>query len=474
MRNWRQIPLQNKATLAMFLISICVMFIALSAMLVFQMVTLRTSFERDFETLARIMAANSSAAVALDDKAAAANILSSLREKRFFNRAWIEVPGRGVFVEIQTNRPSDLRSTVRLLRQSAPVFAGTERIAILWVEGDFEGARAEMVSFFIQLATGVVIVCAIVGWLLASRAQQILLRPVLTIASAAERVIRDRDLSLRVKRSSDDEIGLLASRFNEMLSQIETQDRQLKNARSDLESKVIALEFEIAERRRIEAGLAEVTQREESRLANDLHDGLGQMLTGIAFKAHLLRTLLEKSDPRHSKLAAEVVELANESIKQARDIAHGVAPVALGGAGLAHSLEQLGAQVEQLMGARCTVKVPEKTLKMPLRTSIELYRISQEAMHNAARHGGATEIEILLEERNAIWRLEIRDNGRGLPPEELRGHGLGLKLMAHRAGSIGGTIAYVSNPSGGLTVRCAVPIAGEDDRSVAPQGPRGH
>jgi signal transduction histidine kinase len=282
---------------------------------------------------------------------------------------------------------------------------------------------------------------------------------VLELAAAAERVVRERDLSLRVGGAGDDEIGLLIRRFNEMLAQIETQDRSLMRARRDLESKVVALEFEIAERRRIETGLAEVARREEQRIANDLHDGLGQMLTGIAFKADLLKTLLERSSPANAKLAAQVVELANESIKQAGDIAHGVAPIDTAHSGLESALDQLGVQVERLTGARCIVRTNAGMPVVPPGTSIEIYRICQEAVHNAARHGRATEVDILLEERGDSWELEIRDNGCGLPPVDERHSGLGLRSMAHRTGRVGGTIEFVPNARGGLTVRGSFPIA---------------
>jgi signal transduction histidine kinase len=110
------------------------------------------------------------------------------------------------------------------------------------------------------------------------------------------------------------------------------------------------------------------------------------------------------------------------------------------------------------MGTECTIRVPDEVPGMPLRTAIELYRICQEAVHNAARHGRATRVEIFLEERNEVWRLEIRDNGSGLPPPDRRRDGLGLRLMAHRAESVGGTIAFVPGERGGLIVRCAVPV----------------
>ena len=459
MRVLQQIPLQRKVSLAMFLVTACLMAIAFSAMFSFQLVSLRSNFEDDIDAIARIAAKECADAVSHNNRAAATQTLESLRELRFFHSAWIDIPGDRTFAAVATDPPGEPLEGGSFVEASAPILNGSRLVGTLWVAGDFGAARTELLTFFIRLATGVTLVCVLVGWLLVRGAQQFALRPVLELARAAERVARERDLSLRVDPTSEDEIGTLTHRFNDMLAQIESQDRQLKNARKDLESKVVALEFEISERRRIEAGLAEVTQREERRLANDLHDGLGQLLTGIAFKAHLLKTLLVEKNAADSKLANDVVELANESIRQARNIAHGVAPVELAGAGLSSALVQLGAQIERLMGAACAIRVPDELTGMPLRTSIELYRICQEAAHNAARHGHATRIDIVIVEKNGVWCLEIRDNGTGLPPPSERHDGLGLRLMAHRAESVGGTIAFVSNEAGGLTVRCVVPMA---------------
>ena len=460
MRTLRQIPLQKKASLAMFAVSFCLMAVAFGAMLFFQMIDMRSSFEDNLGAFARIAAASSAHAVANNDREAAARDLETLRSIEYFHRAWIDVPGNEVFAFVDAKRAQPDVEGSTYVQVSAPIVSNGEMVGTMWIAGDYEVARAELIAFFVRLAFGVLVVCILLGWMLARRAQRFVLRPVIDLANTAERISRERDLSLRVSRTADDEIGLLTERFNEMLSQVESQDRQLKRARSELESKVVALEFEISERRRVEAGLAEVTQREERRLANDLHDGLGQLLTGIAFKAHLLRTLLTETDSMNAKLATEVVELANESIKQARDIAHGVAPVDLAGAGLSQALIQLGAQIERLMGSTCVITVPDEITGMPLRTSIEIYRICQEAVHNAARHGRATRIEIILGERNSVWRLEIRDNGTGLPPPEKRKDGLGLRLMTHRAETVGGTIAFLANTPTGLIVRCAVPAAG--------------
>lgn len=472
MRNWRQIPLQNKVSLAMFLISGSAMVVAFGAILVFQILALKDSFERDLDTLARITASNCSAVVASGDAATATTVLSSLREMRFFHAAWIATPDDPRFARVGTGH-SPAGQSGNLMRYAAPVRSGERVIGELWIEGDYGAARAELLTFLAQLAAVLVGVGLVVGWLLCRRAQQIILRPVLDLAAAAERVIRDRDLSLRVPGSSADEVGLLTRRFNEMLEQIETADRELNDARRELESKVVALEYEIAERHRIEAGLAEVARREEQRIANDLHDGLGQMLTGIAFKAHLLKTLLEESSPHNSKLAAQVVELANESITQARDIAHGVAPVDIADNGLSSALDHLGIQVERLTGARCTVRTNEDMPGIPIGTSIEIFRICQEAVHNAARHGRATEIDITLEERDSTWHLEVSDNGSGLPPASQRRDGLGLRLMSHRAGRVGGTVEFVPSRHGGLTVRGVFPIAGEEPMAKSLADPAG-
>jgi signal transduction histidine kinase len=472
MRDWRQIPLKDKVNLAMFFISSCVIITALAAVFVSQVLALKDTFERELDTFARIAALNSADAVAAADTGTATAVLSSLREIRFFKAAWIETPEDPEFARVEVQLPSTTPPS-GLLRHSVPVRSGDRVIGTLSVEGDFGAARGELVKFFTQLTAGVLVVCIALGWLLSMRAQQFVLRPMLDLAAATERVTRERDLSLRVAAAGDDEIGLLTRRFNEMLAQIESRDRELKQARRDLESKVVALEFEIAERRRIETGFAEVAQREEQRIANDLHDGLGQMLTGIAFKAHLLKTLLEKSSPDNSRLAAEVVELANESIKQARDIAHGVAPVDIADNGLANALSQLGIQVERLTGARCAVRTNDDIPGIPFGTSIEIYRICQEAAHNAARHGHATGIDIQLEQRESSWHLEIPDNGTGMPPAEERRDGLGLRLMAHRADRIGGTVVFLPNEHGGLTVRCSFPIAREETVAGIPDGQSG-
>ncbi|HUG10586.1 MAG TPA: histidine kinase, partial [Opitutaceae bacterium] len=461
MRDWRQIPLKDKVNLAMFFISSCVIIAALAAIFVFQVLALKDTFQRDLDTFARIAAVNSADAVAAGDIGTATAVLASLREIRFFNAAWIATPENPKFARVDSQPSSDPPPS-SIMRYEVPVRFDDRVIGTLSIEGDYGAARGELVKFFTQLTAGVLVVCITLGWLLSRRAQQVVLRPVLDLAAATERVTRERDLSLRVADAGDDEIGLLTRRFNEMLSQIETRDRELKQARRDLASKVVALEFEIAERRRIEVGFAEVAQREEQRIANDLHDGLGQMLTGIAFKAHLLKTLLEESSPENSSLAAQVVDLANESIKQARDIAHGVAPVDIADNGLANALAQLGIQVERLTGARCAVRTNEDIPAIPLGTSIEIYRICQEAAHNAARHGHATEIDIHLAQRASAWHLEIRDNGSGLPPAEKRRDGLGLRLMAHRADRVGGMVAFVPNERGGLTVRCSFPIPSDE------------
>jgi signal transduction histidine kinase len=457
MRDWRQIPLQSKVSLAMFLISSGVLTVALAVILAFQIAALRDAFERDLDTVANIAAVNCADAVASGDEATVAAELASLRKLPHFHAAWITTPDDTRFARVEAAAPPAQRPA-RLVARTAPVRLEGRLIGELWVEGDYGEARGDLVAFFVKMALAVFAVCVVAGWLLTRRAQHAILRPVLELASAAERVVRERDLSLRVGDAGDDEIGLLTRRFNEMLAQIETQDRRLMDARRDLESKVVALEYEIAERRRIEAGLAEVALREEQRIANDLHDGLGQMLTGIAFKADLLKTLLEQSDPAHAKLAAQVVELANESIQQASDIAHGVAPVDSSETGLESALAQLGVQVGRLTGARCAVHTNADIPIVPPEISIEIYRICQEAVHNAARHGRATEVDILLKETGPAWKLEIRDNGCGLPPAHERRDGLGLRSMAHRAGRVGGTIEFVPNLRGGLTVRGSFPI----------------
>jgi PAS domain S-box-containing protein len=218
----------------------------------------------------------------------------------------------------------------------------------------------------------------------------------------------------------------------------------------------IASGTDITDRKRLEAALLEASSREQRRIGQDLHDGLGQLLTGIGFmsKAHEHR-LAEGGFPESAE-AAKIVKHVNDAIRKARELARGLMPISPGPDGLAESLEQLVRDVQDVFGVSChfectnPISIPDVTI------ASHLYHIAQEAIHNGIKHGKAARIEVILSTRNGGGSLVVHDTGGGIPAPRAKGAGMGLDIMAHRAEMIGGSLE-ISSSDKGTTVACHFP-----------------
>jgi len=205
------------------------------------------------------------------------------------------------------------------------------------------------------------------------------------------------------------------------------------------------------------------SERERQRIAHDLHDGLGQLLGGIALKAEVLRQTLAEQALPEAEAAAELVKLANEATAQTRLLARGLDPAVPAHVPFAASLAKLASDTERLFRGvvcRCTGD-PAFALESP-HTAEHLFRIAQEAIHNAIRHGRATRVDIGVAADLREITLEVRDNGRGIAPSALAS-GIGLRVMKHRANALGGSLDILPGEAGGTLVRCRAPL-------VPPQG----
>lgn len=216
-----------------------------------------------------------------------------------------------------------------------------------------------------------------------------------------------------------------------------------KNAvdRSDLDAEVVAGE------------------RERQRISHDLHDGLGQLLGGIALKAEVLRQALAEQAHPEAEAAAEIVKLANEATAQTRLLARGLDPTVPAHVPFAVALTKLASDTERLFrGVSCKLAGDSTLVVDSAHTAQHLFRIVQEALNNAIRHGRATRIEIHLAADARDIHLEIRDNGIGVAQRAL-GSGIGLRIMKHRANALGGTLEVSPGRPGGTVVQCSVPLA---------------
>jgi signal transduction histidine kinase len=247
----------------------------------------------------------------------------------------------------------------------------------------------------------------------------------------------------------------------ELLSRLRRLTRGLE---AEVRQRTAALTSEMAERERLERELLEVSEREQRRIGHDLHDSLGQHLTGAALAGQVLAEKLEGRSLPEAADAAKVVELVEGGIALSRKLAKGLDPIEMGSAGLMQALDELAETSSGLFKVRCRFECDSPVLVKNSSVAVHLYRIAQEAVTNAIKHGKARLIVIRLETTEDGMELSIRDDGLGLPDPSGRGSGMGLRIMAHRAGMIGADFTARRGETAGTVVECKMavePAAGE-------------
>ena len=196
---------------------------------------------------------------------------------------------------------------------------------------------------------------------------------------------------------------------------------------------------------------AEEIQR---HIAQDLHDDVGQDLTGLGLKAATLAEMLAPAKTPAGKLAADIAAAIDRTHDKVRGLSRGMLPIELEEGLLAGALEQLAAATSGSSRIRCTFTCPHPDPVFDSRVSVHLYRIAQEAVTNVLRHSGAQSIRITLNQENGETGLRIEDDGTGLSAEAVQAGGMGLRTMRYRAGLISGKLEIGPGPSGGTQVVC--------------------
>ncbi|HXG48603.1 MAG TPA: sensor histidine kinase, partial [Methylomirabilota bacterium] len=221
---------------------------------------------------------------------------------------------------------------------------------------------------------------------------------------------------------------------------------------------VIGTGIDITEHRRLEREIIEISEREQRRIGQDLHDGVCQQLAGIEFMSQVLaQTLSGRGRPAApAENAATIARLVREAIEQIRGVARGLSPVVLESEGLMSALTELAERIRHVFRIECAFECPRPVPVPDNHVATHLYRIAQEAVNNALRHGKATRIELRLARSGGRIVLGIHDNGVGLPAPLPSHRGMGLRIMQYRAGIIGGSLALERRPGGGTSVVCSL------------------
>jgi signal transduction histidine kinase len=216
---------------------------------------------------------------------------------------------------------------------------------------------------------------------------------------------------------------------------------------------------EIETRKGLEKEILNVSEQERRKIGQELHDSLGQQLTGVAFMTKVLEQKLAKKSLDEADDVAQIAQLVNQATNQARSLAKGLHPIDLDTGTLISSLQDLAESTKTLFGINCTFKCDNRIRIDNPEVAVHLYRITQEAITNAIKHGKAKNIQIDMAYDVNKSILTIINDGIDFPKEfETRNTGMGLQIMDHRVDIIEGSLKIHKGPKGGTIMTCTFPI----------------
>jgi len=222
---------------------------------------------------------------------------------------------------------------------------------------------------------------------------------------------------------------------------------------------------DITDRRRMEREILEAAAQEQQRIGRDLHDGVCQELTGVSFAIEVLGQKLAARGAPEATTIRKVADLVDQAISHARNLAHGLQPVTLDASGLASALQELAVKTENLFHVPCLFLSDGPVLVYDNVVATHVFRIAQEAIGNAIKHGKAKTIVMDLSAERGRLRLSITDDGVGLAGAEPSGTGIGMQTMLYRARVAGGNLEVKPGERGGTMVVVTIPLAVQDSNS---------
>ncbi|HPI93686.1 MAG TPA: PAS domain S-box protein [Deltaproteobacteria bacterium] len=217
---------------------------------------------------------------------------------------------------------------------------------------------------------------------------------------------------------------------------------------------LISVFADVTEQRHLEREILEIGERERQKIGQDLHDDLQQHLIGTEALALSLENRLAAGSRDEAAQAHDITGLIREAIAKTRAIARGLSPLYIDEEALITAIRDLAGQVEAIFGVSFRLDVGRDVHVKDNATAVHIYRIIQEAVNNAVRHGRAGRITISLKTKRCRLALTITDNGSGIPDDVRKGTGMGLSIMRHRAKMIGARIDIRKNQKGGTSVIC--------------------
>jgi PAS domain S-box-containing protein len=261
--------------------------------------------------------------------------------------------------------------------------------------------------------------------------------------SSVTDITRLKQAEAALRRSHEE----LETRVRERTLDLSTANRQLQAA--------------LTERRRLEHELLEITEKERRRIGLDLHDDLGQKLSGVALMAKGLQLKLAKQGLTDAREAGRIHKLIEQAMDHASNVAHDLATLDLKDSALPDALRQLARHAKNSFKISCRFEAAEGLPGLESNVVRQLYKITQEALTNAIKHGKAKRVSIALGQDSNKLLLTIRNNGVPFPSVVSQNAGMGLRIMNYRANLIDASIDIKPGRPDGTVIVCGVPLVGK-------------
>ncbi len=221
--------------------------------------------------------------------------------------------------------------------------------------------------------------------------------------------------------------------------------------------RIVGIAEDVTDHRRLEREILEISDREQARIGQDLHDGLCQQLVSLGFDNHSLEQQLAARAVPEAAAVQKMGQVLDDAITEARAVSRGLFPVQLEVDGLSLALQQLAASISARTRVKCRMECPQPVSVPDNAVATHLYRIAQEAVNNAIKHSRASLILIQLQTNQHRIELKISDNGIGIPVTAGSPRGMGLHILKYRAQAIGGVLNIERAPQHGTIIFCSVP-----------------
>lgn len=206
----------------------------------------------------------------------------------------------------------------------------------------------------------------------------------------------------------------------------------------------------------------EIADKEQIRIGQDLHDDLGQLLTGISYKIRALQERMKLDFSEDALFASEISELVDHAKHQLKQMIKGMLPFETGENALISTMEELAGNTRKIFSVPCNLTYSKHISILDKTAVMHLYRIAKEAVTNAVRHSTPEHIEISLSKNNGKVKLTIKDDGTGIQEANKHKNGMGLTIMNYRANMIGASLDILSETGRGTSVICTYDENGKD------------